>query len=395
MPNQEKVPYLLFFIIVLLGCSTQFAADLYAPCIVSIADELGTSINNVQYSMSIYMLGIALSQLIYGPLSEGLGRKKTIIIGLSIMCIGILVCMFATNIETIILGRLIQGIGGGAPASLWRTMFRDLFSGEDLAKYTSYLVIFIMFIIPGAPLLGGYLEEFFGWNANFVFMLLYAILCLFSAIFILHETNKDHHISNLNFGKFYKNYKQMLTSRLFMCTSFSVFLSYGALFSWFIVGPVLLIDIIGMKPSEFGWVNFLGALGTYSSASYINGKLVKKLGIETMMRFAFSLMIISGILMSIGHAFFGINIYAIMIPTYLFFFSSSFIWPNAYAKAFTPFGKIAGYAGPLYRFMQIGGGAVLGSILAYLPENNQLSIGYVIIICSCLAFTSFELSGKE
>lgn len=394
MTNQEKVPYLLFFIIVLLGCSTQFAADLYAPCIISISDDMNTSINNVQYSMCIYMFGIAISQLVYGPISEGIGRKKTIIIGLVIMCIGILICMSATSIETIIIGRLVQGIGGGAPASLWRTMFRDLFSGEDLAKYTSYLVIFIMFIIPGAPLLGGYLEEFFGWYSNFVFMMFYALICLLTAIFVLHETNKDHHVSNLKWKTCIENYKQMLTSRLFMGLTFCVFLSYGALFSWFIVSPVLLIDIIGLSPSEFGWINFLGALSTYSLAGFINGRLVKKLGIETMMRAAFSMMILSGILMSLGYFFFGVNIYAIVLPNLLFFFSSSFIWPNAYAKAFTPFGKIAGYAGALYGFMQIGGAAVLGSILAYLPDNNQLSIGYVVIICSILAFTSFELSSE-
>lgn len=360
MSNKEKVPYLLFFIIVLLGCSTQFAADLYAPCIVSIADDMNTSINNVQYTMSIYMIGIALSQLVYGPLSEGLGRKITMIIGLSIMSLGIIICMMAQNIETIIIGRLVQGIGGGAPASLWRTMFRDLFSGEDLAKYTSYLVIFIMFIIPGAPLLGGYLEEFFGWFSNFVFMLGYAFICLFASIFILHETSSNHHKSNLTLSKCFSNYAQMLTSRLFMGITISVFLSYGALFSWFIVGPVLIIDKIGLSPSDFGWINFLGAVVAYSSASYINGRLVKKMGTNFMMRAAYSIMILCGILMSLGYVFFGVNIYAIVAPTILFFFSSSFIWPNAFATAFTPFGKIAGYAGALYGFMQISGGGVLG-----------------------------------
>ena len=160
----------------------------------------------------------------------------------------------------------------------------------------------------------------------------------------------------------------MLASKLFMTTTFSVFLSYGALFSWFIVGPVLLIDIIGIRPSEFGWINFVGALGAYSLASFINRRLVKKLGMETIMRFDFTVIISCGILMSLGYAFFGIDIYAIVAPTILLFFSSSFIWPNAYARAFTPFGKIVGYAGALYCFMQIGGGAVLGSILAYLPQ---------------------------
>lgn len=395
MSNQEKVPYLLFFIIVLLGCSTQFAADLYAPCIVSIADDMNTSINNVQYSMSIYMVGIALSQLIYGPISEGIGRRMTMIIGLSIMSLGIIICMMAKNIETIIIGRLVQGIGGGAPASLWRTMFRDLFSGEELAKYTSYLVMFIIFIIPAAPLLGGYLEEFFGWYSNFTFMLGYAAICLFAAIFLLSETNKSYNKSNLNFESCFLNYKQMFNSRLFMGLTFSVFLSYGAMFSWFIVGPVLLIDIIGIRPSEFGWINFIGSGAAYVIAGFLNGQLVKKHGIKTMMRFGFTTMVFSGLGMVMGYLLYGINLYAIVAPTIIFFFGAAFIWPNAYAAAFTPFGKIAGYAGALYGFMQISGGGVLGSILAYLPDENQLSMGYVMIICAVFAFISFEFSQKK
>src|SRR5687767_13480962 len=127
-----------FFVLILAVCLTQFASDVYAPAIPAIARSLGTSINDVQYSMSTYMFGAATSQLFYGPISEGIGRKIPMVVGLVIMVIGSLICL-TPDIDIIIFGRFIQGCGAGACASLWRSIFRDQFAGEDLAKYSSYL----------------------------------------------------------------------------------------------------------------------------------------------------------------------------------------------------------------------------------------------------------------
>src|SRR3989338_6223909 len=165
---------LLFFVIVLAVCLTQLASDIYAPSLPGIASYFHTNVDLAQWSMAIYMLGVALSQLVYGPLSEGVGRKKPLLTGLIIMIVGTLICLFSPSIKVLILGRLIQGCGAGACAALWRSIFRDLFTGEELSKYGSYLVVFIMFIIPAAPLLGGYLEEFYSWRACFAFMTLYS-----------------------------------------------------------------------------------------------------------------------------------------------------------------------------------------------------------------------------
>ena len=104
--------------------------------------------------------------------SEGIGRKIPLIGGLIIIFVGSLVCLYASTIETLLVGRFIQGIGAGAGASLWRSIFRDSFRGDQLAKYGSYLSIFMIFIVPASPTLGGYLEEWFGWHSCFYFRLL-------------------------------------------------------------------------------------------------------------------------------------------------------------------------------------------------------------------------------
>src|SRR6185312_12823563 len=108
---------LLFFVLILAVCLTQFAADIYAPSLPAIAVSLHTPIHLAQWSMAIYMLGVALSQIIYGPLSDGIGRKKPMVIGLGIMLIGSFICLFAPTIELLITGRFIQGCGAGACAA--------------------------------------------------------------------------------------------------------------------------------------------------------------------------------------------------------------------------------------------------------------------------------------
>lgn len=388
--NSNKV---LFFIIVFAACLTQFASDIYAPSLPAIAENLNTHINYVQWSMSIYMLGVAISQLIYGPISEATGRKPPMIVGLIIMCIGSLVCLWAQTIEMVIVGRLIQGCGAGACAALWRSVFRDVYSGAELAKYGSYLVIFIMFIIPAAPALGGYFQEYFGWRANFVFMSVYSILAIIAIIFWFKETSIHHHPERLKHSYIIRTFHSLLTSRIFMGVTFATFLSYGALFCWFTVGPILLIHEVGLTPVEFGWLSALGGGSAYALAGILNGKFVTRLGMPFMMRIGFSIMIFSGVLLVVFYYLFGMNAWTIAIPGILFYFGSTFIWPNAFATAFTPFGKIAGYAGALYGFMQISGGAVISWIVSLLPYN-PIVLGLTFMACSFFSWIVYEFSKK-
>lgn len=381
---------LLLFVIVLAACLTQFAADIYAPSLPAIAADFHTSIDLSQWSMAIYMLGVAITLLIYGPISDGVGRKSPMITGLGIMIIGSFICLFAPNIDFLIVGRFIQGCGAGACAGLWRSIFRDVFTGEQLAKYGSYFTVFIMFIVPAAPALGGYLQQYFGWRASFAFMSFYSIFALFAIIFAFQETSIHHHKEKLKLSYVKTTFRQLMLSPIFMGVTLCTFLSYGAFFAWLTAGPVLLIHVVGISPLAFGLITFFGGGIAYALAGWINGRVVKRFGMSNMMRFGWSVMILSGLLMLIGYWLFGSNVWVIVIPMVLFYFGSTFIWPNAFATAFTPFGQIAGYAGALYGFMQIGGGAAMSALITYLPETNQVPLALVFIFASILAWLIYE-----
>ena len=122
----------------------------------------------------------------------------------------------------------------------------------------------------------------------------------------------------------------------------------------------------------------------------LNGKFVTRYGTNFMLRFGWSLMTLSGAAMMTLSLIYGMNTFIVSAPFILFIFGSTFIWTNAFAGAFTPFGKIAGYAGAMYSFIQIGGAAILGSIAAFLPDDNQMPLAMIFMLCPALAWIVFE-----
>jgi DHA1 family bicyclomycin/chloramphenicol resistance-like MFS transporter/DHA1 family 2-module integral membrane pump EmrD-like MFS transporter len=389
--EKMKSNLILFLVIVLAACLSGVSSDIYIPSLPAIADDLKTTIEEVQWTLAIFMLGLSISQLVYGPISDGVGRRRPLIIGLLIITAGSFVCFYAPSIEVLLFGRFIQGLGAGAGASLWRAIFRDSFNGAELARYGGYLSIVIPFIVPAAPTLGGYLQTYFGWRSSFLFLILYALVTMLMVFVLFKETSIHHHKERLTKKFFAHAFGQLLSSRVFVGYTICTFLSYGAFFAWFTAGPVLLIKIVGISPIEFGWITLLGGGGSMVLAGLVNGKMVVKFGSHFMLRMGWALMFMAGALMIALKFIYGMNTVVIVAPVILFYFGSTLIWPNIFAGAFAPFGKIAGYAGSLYSFMQLGGGAVVSALVSYLPETDQVPLASIFMICSTLSWIVFEL----
>ncbi len=380
----------LLSIVLLAACLVSVASDIYAPSLSAIAQDLKAPIAEVQESMAIFMLGVCLSQLIYGPISEGVGRRLPLIVGLGIMLMGSTMCLYATNISLLLIGRFVQGAGAGAGACLWRSMFRDSFDATQMAKYGAYLGITLTFVIPAAPALGGYLQAYFGWRAGFLFLIVYALTTIILVFFVLKETSTYHHKERLSWTFFRNAVGQLISSRTFMGYALCMFFSYGAFFSWFVIGPVLLIDKVGITPVDFGRISLFLGLISMSLAGVFNGRMIGRFGPHFMLRLGWSLMLSAGVLMILLKLLCGVTLFSIIVPMFLFFFGVTLIWPSAFAGAFAPFGKIAGYAGSLYSFMQIGGSAVLGTLSSCLPTTSQIPLAFIFLSASAAAWIVFE-----
>ena len=390
-----KVNKLLFLSIIFAACLSSIGADIYTPSLPAVAHNLNTTFSLAKWTMAIYMISIALSQLVYGPLSEGIGRKLPLIIGICIMIVGSIICVLAQTIDILLFGRFIQGCGAGACAALWRPVFRDMFSGDQLAKVSSYFGIFLIFIISAAPVIGGYLDHYAGWRSNFIFLAVYSFIALIFLVSCFKETSQHHHLKHLKLSYIVNNYKELLTHRLFVGLTLCSFLAYGGLFSWVTTGSILLIHGAGMTAISYGWTLTVGGGTAYLLSMQLNGRYVERFGVTNMLRFGISIMLAAGILMLSLSYMLGLNTWSVIIPALLFTFGVSFIFPNVFAKAFTPFGHNAGYAGALYGGIQVAGAGVLGGIVSHIPDHTATPLAVIFIITAILVFISYELANRK
>jgi MFS family permease len=149
-----KKTILFFVFLFFISCLGQISSDLYLPALPTIRNAFHTTERWMQWSLAIYMLGFSFSHLIYGPISDHTGRKKPLIIGIGICILGALLCRLSSTIDTLLIGRLLQGAGAGAGAALFLSILRDVYEGNTLSKISSFLGISRVILLASSPLIG-------------------------------------------------------------------------------------------------------------------------------------------------------------------------------------------------------------------------------------------------
>ena len=385
----KKHPIMTLAIILLVGTLTQICTDMYIPSLPAIAQHFHVSVGASQATMSLFILGVAVTGLIYGYLSEIIGRRSTLIIGILVGTAGALLCLFAQSIGALQLGRFIQGCGLGACSALWRSIFRDTYSGDELARVTSYLINFVLISVVAAPFIGGYIEEYSSWQTTFIVLSAWSLLVLAIVAIKFKETGQHHGKHRANIKFMLSTYGELLRCRSFMGFTVCSLLSYGGLFTWLTSGPVVLIKGAGIAPVFFGWLTILTGL-SMAIGGTVNGKLVKRVGSTKMMKIGWSIMAVAGALMILGYYPWGENVTTVLIPAIIFIFGSTLTFANAFAKAFENIGHIAGYGGGLYSAVQLLGGAIFAAILSHLSTTNQLPMGALFMASGVLSWVVFK-----
>ena len=398
MNNETTINFKLFFIIILMMFTVGLlASDLYVPSLPAITTTLHSTRSTIQWSISVYMLGLSGSQLIYGPLSDHYGRKVIILIGIIIGIIGTIICLYARSPQILIVGRLIQGLGLGAGAVLGRAIMRDVLSGKNLAKIGSVFGLFTTIVVGSAPILGGYFQHYLGWRSVFIFLSVYSILLWIVIFIFLRETNTHAKKNKLNLSDVFAKYWTLLKNRVFLgyvlCTTFAC----SGLIAFYTMSPFLLQNRVGLSPVAYGWSCAFITIATIIG-SIINVRLVNKMGINSMMIAGSILIIIAGTSMLAAALLGYMNEFVIVVPAAIYAFGAIFLLCNAFAGALTPFPHMAGIAAALYGATQIGGGFASSALIATMKFSNQepLAIIYLALgIFGILAITQLAMKGKK
>lgn len=359
MNQTAKSPYETISFIFLLGALAAFdplSIDMYLPSFPEIGKTFSVGASSVELSLSIFFIGLALGQLIYGPLADIYGRKKPLIIGMFIYFFASIACAYSNGIEMFIFFRLLQALGGCAGMVITRATVSDLFNKQRAAHIYSMLMLVTGIAPILAPLLGGYLTKFLGWRSIFLVLGALSLVSLSCTIFFLPETHKPT-LAKLPRPKFTFSLKPMLmgywdllNDKTFMSYSLSGGLMRAAMFAYIAGSPFVFITLFGVPGEKYGWIFGINAVGIIGSAQ-INRFLLRTYSLENIYK---NVMYISGLMVFILliNSIFFPSLFSILIPLFLLMASMGFVFPNSAALGLAHQGHRAGMASALLGTLQ-------------------------------------------
>jgi len=242
MQGSQKTFFLIYA--GLLSIMGLLASDMYLPALNQIQETFTTTEALAGISLSIYMIGFAFAQLFYGPLSDNIGRKPALLIGLVIFALGTVGCILATDITTFLLFRLVQAIGVCAAYILWQPMIIDLFEGEEVQKIFAMLMALGALSPAVAPIMGGYIADFAGWNMIFWLILAVAACLIFWTSFVFKESlPRESRSSSFNLSAVLSSYATLAKNKVFVGFSLTIALSITLYLAYLTIIPFVLSEL--------------------------------------------------------------------------------------------------------------------------------------------------------
>ena len=363
------------------------AMDIYLASMPSMTRALSATPEQVQLTLSVYMYGWGVAQLVAGPLSDRFGRRPALIGGLALFVLASTVCAFATNIATLIAARGAQALSMATIAVVPRAVVRDLYGGDQAAHMLSLMGIVLGVAPILAPILGSHLHVWFGWQANFVFVALYGALLLAWVALRLPETlverNRRATVPAVMLG----NFARLLRSRRFVGYMLVGAFTMSGLFAFLAGSAFVFVAVLGQSEQGFGFLFGAVMLGNITGAA-IGAKLVRAWGIDRMIARASWLLVISGIALA-GMAWAGVRSpLAIVVPMFFYMIALMTTMPQAQAGAMTPFPAIAGSASSLMLFVQFVVASSSALVVGLTFDGTPRAMATVIGIASVLGFAA-------
>ena len=384
-----RTNYLILVILLgILQAMPPFSIDTSLAAIPAMAGALTTNAGSIQLTLSAYVFGAAIGQLVLSPLSDRYGRKAMMIWGLTAYILAAIGCAYANNVEMLAAMRFIQGSSTFAGRILPRAMARDLYDREEAAKLLSFIAVLSGMAPIIAPLIGASLLETAGWRSIFLFMVGYGIFTLILVILFLKETLPPERRIRLVPATMITNFLRVVRNRTFISYGACVFCMMGGLMCFLTSSSSVFILFLKQTPQEYAYA-FGGVMIAYSLFSFIAGKLVSRIGMDKLIHAGALIGCLSGITMWACAAAGCNTVWAIIIPMFGYIAALSFILPQATAGALSPFGDIAGSAMSNLGFIQTCIAAATAAISGILFNNTQMPMVTIIALFSVGSLASY------
>lgn len=375
----KKTPILLAMMIIATG---QVGVSIYLPALPLISDALNANQADIQLLVTLFLVGFGTSQLFYGPLSDAIGRRPVFIMGQGVYLLGTLICVgFSDNLSILIVGRLLQGLGAGSASVLGRSVLRDSYEGAQLTKALSYISITASIMPIVAPVLGGWISFYLGWEAVFIFVLLYLIAIFTLGYFVLPET-MSYGKSRFELGKVIKNYGSLLTNKQVITSASYNWVSYLASLVSLSVMPFILQNQLGLTAAEYGSVMLIPSAGLMIGSVALN-ILNRYLGVRQLLALAISIMTFAGVWLLLTP----VSLFNLVWAFSLLTIAQGLSFPLSISLLLEPHKRQAGSVSALSGSIQMCLAGAFGGYLVEYWVGSQVSMGVFYLMCaSIMAF---------
>lgn len=367
----------LLVMLTLLVAVGQMAQTIYVPVIADIARDLSVRTGAVQRVMAAYLMTYGFSQLIYGPLSDRIGRRPVILAGMMIFLVGALGALLSNSLTMLVTASAIQGMGTGVAGVMARTMPRDLYAGTSLRYANSLLNMGILVSPLLAPIIGGALAMVFGWRACYAFLLALCAGVAFAMFRWLPETRPQQTEKRRMLASFGK----LLADGTFSCYLVMLIGALAGIAVFEASCGVLMGGVLGLSGLTVSILFILPIPAAFFGAWYAgrDGKTFHSLMWHSVIS-----CLLAGLMMWIPGWFGVMNIWTLIVPAALFFFGAGMLFPLATTGAMEPFPYLAGAAGALVGGMQNMGSGLATWLSAMLPQTGQFSLGLLMFAMALL-----------
>lgn len=371
----------------ILAAIGPLCTDLYLPVLPQIAGDLQATPSLVQLSLTACLLGLAVGQIIIGPNSDAFGRRLPLLISLATFAIVSFLCAWAPSIWILIILRFIQGVAGAGGIVISRAVASDLYSGTDLTRFFSLLMLVNGVAPIVAPVIGGQLTKVANWTGVFIILGIFSIIMLAAVTFGLQESLPKKNRTAGGLKDTLSIFKKLFSNRKFMGHFLTQGFVMAGLFGYISASPFVLQNIYGISAEAFSFCFAINGLGIIIAAQ-TTGKLLGRFSEDQILLFGLALSLSAGIIL-LTMLLFKAGLIFILVPLFVFVSCIGICMTTSFALAIQSQGKVAGSASALLGFVGFIFGAIVAPIVGIGDGKSALPMGIVMVVSAIAALVCY------
>ena len=380
MTTRPHSSFKIVFILGLLAMLMPLSIDMYLPALPVISAQFGVPAGSAQMTLSTYILGFAIGQLLYGPMADSLGRKPVILGGTLVFAGAAVACALAQSIDQLIIMRFFHGLAAAAASVVINALMRDVYPKEEFSRMMSFVMLVTTIAPLVAPMVGGAVLVWFSWHAIFWILAVAALLASAMIFFFIDETLPVERRQKFHIRTTMGNFASLFRHKRVLSYMLASGFSFAGMFSFLSAGPFVYIELNHVSPLHFGYYFALNIVFLFVM-TIINSRFVRRVGAINMFRAGLWIQFVMAIWMVVS-AFLGIGFWALVVGVAAFVGCVSMISSNAMAVILDEFPHMAGTASSLAGTFRFGIGAVVGALLSMATFNTAWPMLWAIAFCA-------------